>query len=66
MAGTAKGEVLLYDTRQRKVQASLPAFVNSQSQVKCLALDPLGNFLAAGSKDGDIKVSIVSNIISIT
>ena len=56
VAGTAKGEVVLYDVRQRSVQATLSAFTSTQSQVKSIALDPLGNLLTVGSKDGDIKV----------
>ena len=64
VAGTAKGEVLLYDIRQRRIQAPLPAFTQEQSQVKCLALDPLGNLLAVGSRDGDIKVCYSERIIS--
>ena len=58
VAGTARGEVVLYDVRQRSVQATLSAFTSTQSQVKSIALDPLGNLLTVGSRDGDIKVDL--------
>lgn len=61
MAGGKKGDVCIFDVRQRK---QLHTFIVHDSSVRCMALDPCEEFFVTGSAEGDIKVHNVSLTIS--
>ena len=54
ITGGKKGEVCLFDMRQR-VQKD--RFSAHDSAIKCIAIDPTEEFFATGSADGDVRVS---------
>lgn len=54
VAGGKKGDVCIFDVRQRK---QLHTFPVHDSSVRCMALDPCEEFFVTGSADGDIKVA---------
>ena len=56
-----RGEVCLWDARQRQMRHTFTAHENSS--IKCLALDPTEDSFATGSADGDVKVSIVGIVL---
>eukprot|EP00743_Colponemidia_sp_Colp-15_P008961 GILK01009777.1.p1 GENE.GILK01009777.1~~GILK01009777.1.p1 ORF type:complete len:1392 (+),score=301.13 GILK01009777.1:304-4176(+) len=51
--GGKKGELCVYDLRQRKILATLPAH---NSSLKCLVMNQEGTQLVTGCNGGDIKV----------
>jgi len=53
VAGGKKGDVCIFDVRQRK---QLHTFIVHDSSVRCMALDPCEEFFVTGSAEGDIKV----------
>uniref|UniRef100_A0A1I7ZN60 WD_REPEATS_REGION domain-containing protein n=1 Tax=Steinernema glaseri TaxID=37863 RepID=A0A1I7ZN60_9BILA len=54
ISGGRHGEINIWDVRQRQIRTSIKAFEGTS--VKCLAADPAGDLIIAGSNEGDIKV----------
>ncbi|XP_033633785.1 dmX-like protein 2 isoform X2 [Asterias rubens] len=57
ITGSKKGEVALYDIRQRKLRHTFQAH---DSSIKCITVDPSEEFFVTGSAEGDIKVWCLS------
>ncbi|XP_071965576.1 dmX-like protein 2 isoform X2 [Antedon mediterranea] len=53
ITGNKKGEVAIFDIRQRKLRHS---FTAHDSGIKCIAVDPNEDFFLTGSAEGNIKV----------
>ena len=53
-----KGDVCMWDLRQRTLRHRIAQAHDSSAAVKCMALDPNEEYFVTGSADGDIKVSI--------
>ncbi|XP_033123998.1 dmX-like protein 2 [Anneissia japonica] len=52
ISGNKKGEVAIFDIRQRKLRHS---FTAHDSAIKCIAVDPAEDFFLTGSAEGNIK-----------
>ncbi|XP_041465630.1 LOW QUALITY PROTEIN: dmX-like protein 2 [Lytechinus variegatus] len=53
IAGSKKGEVSIFDIRQRKLRHTFQAH---ESSIKTLCVDPMEEFFVTGSAEGNIKV----------
>lgn len=53
ISGGKRGDIVIFDLRQRKRLASSQAH---ESHLKALCLDPLEKFYVSGSAEGNIKV----------
>jgi WD40 repeat protein len=56
VSGGKRGEISVWDVRQRQLRSTIKAFDSASSTVRCLGTDPHCDVLSAGSSEGDIKV----------
>ncbi|XP_038079441.1 dmX-like protein 2 isoform X2 [Patiria miniata] len=57
ITGSKKGDVSIYDIRQRKLRHTFQAH---DTGIKCLTVDPSEEYFVTGSAEGDIKVWCLS------
>ena len=56
ISGGRRGEICIWDIRQRQLRSTMKAFDSPSAIVKCLCVDPNCDLFVAGSSEGDMKV----------
>ena len=56
VSGGRRGEICIWDIRQRQLRSTMKAFDSPSAIVKCLCMDPNCDLFVAGSSEGDMKV----------